>query len=96
MKNLLFLLFILLSSCSNSDIEVKNSQKETTEEIKQLAEQDSVTYKAVYLDDTLYLVNTKTKLVEKQIDNKFIVAFWGLFSILILLTITLKYIKENE
>ena len=70
MKTLLtFLLFILLSSCSNNNIEVKNPQKETTEEIKQLAEQDSVTYKAVYLDDTLYLINTKTKLVEKQLRN---------------------------
>jgi len=70
MKTLLtFLLFILLSSCSNSDIEVDNPQKVTTEEIKQLAEKDSVTYKAVYLDETLYLINTKTKLVEKKLNN---------------------------
>ena len=67
MKQLLtLLLFILLTSCSNADINVDNKEKETTVEITNLADKDSNSYKAVYLNNTLYLVNTKTKLVEKN------------------------------
>jgi len=70
MKKLLILsLLLLLSSCSTVPIEVINPQKVTTQEIIELSEKDSIVYKAVYLDNTLYLYNTKTKLVEKELYN---------------------------
>jgi len=58
MRLLTIFTFLLLTSCSsNIDIEVKDPAKVTTTEILQIAKADTVSYKKVIIDDTLYLVN---------------------------------------
>jgi len=69
MKKLLFILLVfVLFSCDNTEIEVKNPEKITTIEIQQMAAQDTVMYKKVYLNDVLYLVNRDNQ-VEYKITN---------------------------
>lgn len=69
MKNLLFILFaFVLFSCDNTEIKVENPEKITTVEIQIMAQQDSLTYKKVYLNDVLYLVN-KDNQIEYSISN---------------------------
>lgn len=72
MKNLLLLIFaiVALSSCASTEYKVDDSQKETTVEIQQMVQTDTVCYKIVELNNNLYVVNTTTNLVEyKALDD---------------------------
>jgi len=73
MKKIITLLgFIaLLSSCSTA-IESVNPEKETTVEIQQKAKEDTLVYKVVIIDNTLYAVNNnlvKVKVTNYDIDD---------------------------
>jgi photosystem II stability/assembly factor-like uncharacterized protein len=71
MKKLIMVLVlgVIMVSCSNTPTEVKNPKQETTVELQQLASIDSVTYKVVEKDDTVYIFSTKDNTVVKQIRN---------------------------
>jgi hypothetical protein len=66
MKTILKLmtLILVLGSCSIQDINV-NSEKTTTVEIQNLANQDSTMYKVVDLNNNLYIVNSSNMVVKK-------------------------------
>ena len=66
MKTILKLmtLTLVLGSCSMQDINV-NSEKTTTVEIQNLANQDSTLYKVVDLNNKLYIVNSSNMVVKK-------------------------------
>jgi len=65
----LIILSLFLVSCDNTPTKVENTNKETTIEIQQLAEKDTILYKVVELKDQVYCINTKTNLVERKISN---------------------------
>jgi hypothetical protein len=67
----LLLLFILITlySCDNEDFKSKNPQQDTTIELQKLAQQDTVTYKVIELEDRYYCINTQTNMVEYKILN---------------------------
>jgi PBP1b-binding outer membrane lipoprotein LpoB len=71
MKKLIMILglVVVLSSCTNTPTEVKNPKQETTIELQQLASIDSLTYKVVEKDDTVYILSTKDNIVLKKIRN---------------------------
>ena len=86
MKNLLLLIFaiVALSSCAPTEYKVDNSQKETTVEIQQMVQTDTVCYKVVELNNNLYIVNATTNLVEyKAIDSSLL----GTISIFLLIAL---------
>jgi hypothetical protein len=66
MKTILKLmtLTLVLGSCNMQDINV-NSEKTTTVEIQNLANQDSTLYKVVDLNNNLYIVNSSNMVVKK-------------------------------
>ena len=66
---MVLVLGVIMVSCSNTPTEVKNPKQETTVELQQLASIDSVTYKVVEKDDTVYIFSTKDNTVVKQIRN---------------------------
>ena len=57
MKYILILITLFLFSCHNTPIEVENPAKVTTQEILNIANTDTISYKRVYLDNTMYLVS---------------------------------------
>jgi photosystem II stability/assembly factor-like uncharacterized protein len=68
----LFMIAVLgltMTSCSHTPTEVKNPKESTTVELQQLASIDSVTYKVIEKDNTVYILSTKDNLVVKQIRN---------------------------
>lgn len=68
----LFMIAILgltMTSCNNTPTEVKNPKEVTTVELQQLASIDSVTYKVVEKDDTVYILSTKDNTVVKKVEN---------------------------
>ena len=71
MKNLFMIavLGLTMTSCNNTPTKVENPKKVTTVELQQLASIDSVTYKVVEKDDTVYIFSTKDNTVVKQIRN---------------------------
>jgi uncharacterized protein (DUF2344 family) len=69
MKYLLLFIFITLYSCDNTDFKSKNPQQDTTIELQKLAQQDTVTYKVIELEDKYYCINTQTNMVEYKIIN---------------------------
>lgn len=70
MKKLFIVLcLIVLSSCTNTPTKVDNPKLETTVELQQLACIDTTFYKVVEKDDTVYIINPKTQLVEKKLHN---------------------------
>jgi len=71
MKKLIMILGLVLvfSSCSDTPTEVKNPKQETTVELQQLANIDSLTYKVVEKYDTVYILSTKDNTVVKKIRN---------------------------
>jgi len=67
-KLFLFIVAILLlSSCNNTPMEVKNPDKETTLEILKLAEADTTLVKVVIIKETLYVV--KDNVVTHKVSN---------------------------
>jgi TRAP-type mannitol/chloroaromatic compound transport system permease small subunit len=66
MKTILKLmtLTLVLGSCNMQNINV-NSEKTTTVEIQNLANQDSTLYKAVDLNNKLYVVDSSNMVVKK-------------------------------
>jgi uncharacterized membrane protein YjjP (DUF1212 family) len=71
MKKLVMILVlgVTMISCDNKPTEVKNPKQETTTELQQLASIDSVTYKVVEKDDTVYILSTKDNTVVKKVNN---------------------------
>jgi hypothetical protein len=71
MKNLFMIavLGLTMASCNNTPTKVENPKEVTTVELQQLASIDSVTYKVVEKDDTVYILSTKDNTVVKQIIN---------------------------
>ncbi len=67
-KLLLFVAIVTLFGCNNAIVDVKDPYKETTCEIQRLAEIDTAIYKIVIQDNSIYLLNTKTNLVDKRIE----------------------------
>lgn len=72
MKNLLLLIFVIvaLSSCAPTEYKVDDSQKETTVEIQQMVQTDTVCYKVVELNNNLYIINTTTNLIEYKANDR--------------------------
>jgi PBP1b-binding outer membrane lipoprotein LpoB len=72
MKKLIMILglVLVLSSCSDTPTEVKNPKQETTVELQQLANIDSVTYKVVEKGKTVYILSTKDNTVVKKVRNE--------------------------
>jgi hypothetical protein len=69
----LFMIAILgltMISCDNTPTEVKNPKEVTTVELQQLASIDSVTYKVVEKNDTVYILSTKDNMVVKKVANE--------------------------
>jgi hypothetical protein len=64
------LLGLTMISCHNTPTEVKNPKQETTVELQQLASSDSITYKVVEKDDTVYILSTKDNTVVKKVTNE--------------------------
>jgi hypothetical protein len=92
-KLFLFIVTILLlSSCDNTPMEVKNPDKETTLEILKLAEADTTLVKVVIIKETLYVV--KDNVVTHKLNNYSggmksfaLVAISLLFTVIIMLVI---------
>ena len=89
MKYLLILIAILfITACSNDSTIVQNPEKETTLQLQKLALADSITYKVVEYNGTLYCINVKTAMVEKKmIDNSGILVTFSLILLILLLVI---------
>lgn len=99
MKRLIFSLLVVsslfLASCASTPINVatEDQKAKTTVEIQQRAAIDSTIYKAVVVSNSVYLVNPKTNLVEKQIDNDSgVTATLMLFVMLLLLLLFIAMI----
>lgn len=70
MKKYLFLILgiILISSCvSNTDVNVKDPQKETTVQLQNLAKIDTNYYKVVEQNDVVYIL--QKDIVVKKVKN---------------------------
>jgi PBP1b-binding outer membrane lipoprotein LpoB len=90
MKKLIMVLVlgVIMVSCSNTPTEVKNPKQETTVELQQLASIDSLAYKVIEKDDTVYILSTKDNTVVKMVHNESgVVKTSALILVLILLTI---------
>lgn len=71
MKKLLILITIItLSSCSNTTFKVENQFKETTIALQNSNALDTNLYKVIKVKDKLYIINSKTKLVEQKCTNE--------------------------
>jgi PBP1b-binding outer membrane lipoprotein LpoB len=72
MKKLIMVLVlgVIMVSCSNTPTEVKNPKQETTVELQQLASIDSLAYKVIEKDDTVYILSTKDNTVVKMVHNE--------------------------
>jgi hypothetical protein len=95
-KLFLFIVTILLlSSCDNTPMEVKNPDKETTLEILKLAEADTTLVKVVIIKETLYVV--KDNVVTHKVRNDSgIATTLGLVILFLFLTIGIMAIMiEN-
>lgn len=69
-KLILFALAAMLfASCRDTNVKVKTPESETTTLIQMLADKDTVVYKVVQLEDKVYCINTKTKLVNIKVAN---------------------------
>lgn len=60
---------LTMISCDNKPTKVENPKQETTVELQQLASIDSVTYKVVEKEDTVYILSTKDNTVVKKVKN---------------------------
>jgi len=71
MKKLVSMLVLgaTMISCNNKPIKVENPKQETTVELQQLASIDSITYKVVEKDNTVYILSTKDNTVVKKVSN---------------------------
>ena len=71
MKKLVMILVlgVTMISCDNKPTKVENPKEVTTMELQQLASIDSVTYKVVEKDDTVYILSTKDNTVVKKVNN---------------------------
>lgn len=94
MKKLLFIIILIsLTSCGDSFKKYtteKNQKQITSIDIVEAAEKDSVLFKRVVIDNHIYFVNNKSKLVENSIkenEHDFIifVLFLFLFAFVFLL-----------
>jgi hypothetical protein len=86
-KLFLFIVTILLlSSCDNTPMEVKNPDKETTLEILKLAEADTTLVKVVIIKETLYVVDNNVVTHKVINDSGKLLTLW-LFIIVFLLII---------
>ncbi len=71
MKKLVMILVlgVSMASCTNTPTKVENPKVATTLELQQLASIDSLTYKVVEKDDTVYILSTEDNTVVKQVTN---------------------------
>jgi uncharacterized membrane protein YjjP (DUF1212 family) len=71
MKKLVIMLALgaIMISCNTKPTKVENPKQETTVELQQLASIDSITYKVVEKDDTVYILSTKDNTVVKKVNN---------------------------
>jgi photosystem II stability/assembly factor-like uncharacterized protein len=71
MKKLVIMLVLgaTMISCNNKPIKVENPKQVTTVELQQLASIDSITYKVVEKDNTVYILSTKDNTVVKKVTN---------------------------
>ncbi len=71
MKKLVIMLVLgaTMISCNDKPIKVENPKQETTVELQQLASIDSITYKVVEKDNTVYILSTKDNTVVKKVSN---------------------------
>ncbi len=71
MRKLLALLIVsfALSSCDNTPSIVENQKKETSIELIELAAKDTVLYKVVEKDNTIYCIDSQQKLVKYKVEN---------------------------
>lgn len=72
MKRIIIIALLGLSftSCDNQPTEVKNPKEVTTVELQQLAKIDTVTYKVVEKDNTVYVLSTTDNMVVKKVENQ--------------------------
>ncbi len=94
----LILSCLLLTSCDTEKIKVENPIKETTVEIQSLAKLDTNTYKVIFIKNDVYMVNTKTNLVDYKNKNNTRgtnTAMLFLFTMLIIVLIALIIITEH-
>lgn len=70
-KLILFLIIIFtLSSCHYVKVYPENKQEATTTtQILKIAEKDTILYKKVVIKEEIYLLNTKTNLVEVRVEE---------------------------
>ena len=89
MKNLLIVITALLifASCNNKPIEVQNPDKATTLQLQKLAKEDTMVYKVVELDDTLYIITTTDHKVVKKLHN-----YSGAIDVLLIIAFCLFWI----
>ena len=64
------LLGLSLTSCEDIPTEVKNPKEVTTVELQQLAKIDTVTYKVIEKDNTVYVLSTTDNMVVKKVRNQ--------------------------
>ena len=97
MKKIILIFVLFLTSCSNDSVEITPEKQDeiTTLQIQELAKKDTCSYKVVYLDNTMYVLNKSLK-VEKRINNysgalatMFIVILILLFFLLISLAVSI-------
>jgi uncharacterized membrane protein YjjP (DUF1212 family) len=71
MKKLIMIavLGVTMISCNNKPTKVENPKQVTTVELQQLASIDSITYKVVEKDDTVYILSTNDNTVVKKVTN---------------------------
>ncbi len=81
------LLGLSFTSCKNIPTKVENPKEVTTVELQQLAKIDTVTYKVVEKDDTVYVLSTTDNMVVKKVENESGVAPTMLLTICIMLLV---------
>ena len=71
MKKLIMIavLGVTMISCKDTPTKVENPKQVTTVELQQLASIDSITYKVVEKDHTVYILSTKDNTVVKKVTN---------------------------
>lgn len=99
MKKLLFILIVIIFySChSINNYKPVEQTKNTTVEILDLAKKDSVLYKKIQIEDRIYILNTKTNLVENEFhkdENFFITFLWFLICFLFVFILGISFGKD--
>jgi PBP1b-binding outer membrane lipoprotein LpoB len=97
MKKIIIIVGLILISfsCSNTPIAVADSNKETTLEIQQLANQDTNCYKVVELNDILYVLQDQKVVIKVSNDSGALNSILLVFLLIWLLVIIIALILNQ-